>query len=106
MYMEGGSTMLDTVPTIMEEVLYNVCDNAIKYNHRGGEVFVQLKDEGDVVRINVRDTGNRDSERRSGTHFRAFLSGGQKPFQGNRRNRPWPFHCEARGKNSERQAVA
>lgn len=57
MYMEGGSTMLDTVPTIMEEVLYNVCDNAIKYNHRGGEVFVQLKDEGDVVRINVRDTG-------------------------------------------------
>lgn len=49
--------MLDTVPTIMEEVLYNVCDNAIKYNHRGGEVFVQLKDEGDVVRINVRDTG-------------------------------------------------
>ena len=57
MYMEGGSTMLDTVPTIMEEVLYNVCDNAIKYNHRGGEAFVQLKDEGDVVRINVRDTG-------------------------------------------------
>ena len=49
--------MLDTVPTIMEEVLYNVCDNAIKYNRRGGEVFVRLKDGEDAVRVNVRDTG-------------------------------------------------
>ena len=57
MYMEGGSTVLDTVPTIMEEVLYNVCDNAVKYNHRGGEIFVRLKDGEDAVRVNVRDTG-------------------------------------------------
>ena len=57
MYMEGGSTVLDTVPMIMEEVLYNVCDNAVQYNRRGGEVCVRLKDGGDVVRINVRDTG-------------------------------------------------
>ena len=57
MYMEGGSTVLDTVPMIMEEVLYNVCDNAVKYNHRGGEVFVRLKDGEDAVRVNVRDTG-------------------------------------------------
>ncbi len=57
MYMEGGSTVLDTVPTIMEEVIYNVCDNAIKYNHHGGEVFVRLKDGADVVRVTVRDTG-------------------------------------------------
>ena len=57
MYMEGGSTVLDTVPTIMEEVLYNICDNAVKYNRRGGEVFVRLKDGEDAVRVNVRDTG-------------------------------------------------
>lgn len=57
MYMEGGSTVLDTVPTIMEEVIYNVCDNAIKYNRRDGEVFVGLKDGADVVRVTVRDTG-------------------------------------------------
>lgn len=57
MYMEGGSTVLDTVPMIMEEVLYNVCDNAVKYNRRGGEVFVRLKDGEDAVRVNVRDTG-------------------------------------------------
>lgn len=57
MYMEGGSTVLDTIPMIMEEVLYNVCDNAVKYNHRGGEVFVRLKDGEDAVRVNVRDTG-------------------------------------------------
>ena len=67
MYMEGGSTVLDTVPTIMEEVLYNVCDNAVKYNRRGGEVFVRLKDGEDAVRVNVRDTGigipKKDQER-------------------------------------------
>lgn len=57
MYMEGGSTVLDTVPMIMEEVLYNVCDNAVKYNRRGGGVFVRLKDGEDAVRVNVRDTG-------------------------------------------------
>lgn len=57
MYMEGGNTVLDTVPTIMEEILYNVCDNAIKYNHHGGEIFVKLKDDVDVVRVTVRDTG-------------------------------------------------
>ena len=57
MYMEGGSTVLDTVPMIMEEVLYNVCDNAVKYNRRGGEVFVRLKDGEDAVCVNVRDTG-------------------------------------------------
>lgn len=57
MYMEGGSTILDTVPTVMEEVIYNVCDNAIKYNHCGGEVSVRLKDGGDVVRVIVKDTG-------------------------------------------------
>ena len=57
MYMEGGSTVLDTIPMIMEEVLYNVCDNAVKYNRRGGEVFVRLKDGEDAVRMNVRDTG-------------------------------------------------
>ena len=71
MYMEGGSTVLDTVPTIMEEVLYNVCDNAVKYNRRGGEVFVRLKDGEDAVRVNVRDTGigipKEDQERIFGT---------------------------------------
>ena len=40
MYMEGGSTVLDTVPTIMEEVLYKVCDNAVKYSEgRSGTHF-------------------------------------------------------------------
>ncbi len=53
-----GRRKWDTVPTIMEEVLYNVCDNAVKYNHRGGEIFVRLKDGEDAVRVNVRDTGS------------------------------------------------
>ena len=69
MYMEGGSTVLDTVPTIMEEVLYNVCDNAVKYNRRGGRGLCEA--EG-LARMQLREcAGYRDrySEGRSGTHF-------------------------------------
>ena len=57
LYMSGGSLVLDTIPTIMEEILYNVCDNAIKYNRRGGEVSVKLEDRQELVRVRVQDTG-------------------------------------------------
>ena len=57
LYMEGGSISLETVPPIMEEVLYNLCDNAIKYNKKDGEVAVYLKNQEDTVSVTVKDTG-------------------------------------------------
>ena len=45
-------------PDMMEEVLYNLCDNAIKYNTPGGSVEVKIatKENGDVA-LAVKDTG-------------------------------------------------
>ncbi|MBQ8287254.1 MAG: PAS domain-containing protein [Clostridia bacterium] len=45
------------VPQILDEMIYNLVENAIKYNKERGEVFVTLEKEGAKVRLTVRDTG-------------------------------------------------
>lgn len=57
LYIEGERTILYTVRTILEEVLYNLCDNAIKYNVQSGSVRIILTDEKENVKITVKDTG-------------------------------------------------
>lgn len=42
---------------IVEEVIFNLCDNAIKYNKEGGSVKVSLKQCVDGVQLTVKDTG-------------------------------------------------
>ena len=45
------------VPQILDEMVYNLVENAIKYNKERGEVFVTVEKEGNKVRLTVRDTG-------------------------------------------------
>lgn len=42
---------------LMEELLYNLCDNAIRYNNRGGQVTVTVDEEKGHVFLDVKDTG-------------------------------------------------
>ncbi len=49
-YVRGNRNML-------EELLYNLCDNAIRYNVEGGSVQVEVVREGDRVILTVKDTG-------------------------------------------------
>ncbi|MBE6951835.1 MAG: hypothetical protein E7451_10975 [Ruminococcaceae bacterium] len=42
---------------IADEMIYNLCDNAIKYNRPGGEVHVSILPGRDTVDLIVRDTG-------------------------------------------------
>ena len=42
---------------IVEEMIFNVIDNAIKYNREGGEVKVKLRQRIDGVELEVADTG-------------------------------------------------
>lgn len=39
------------------EVIYNLCDNSIRYNHSDGKVDVRIKDKINTVEITVSDTG-------------------------------------------------
>ena len=42
---------------MMEELLYNLCDNAIRYTVRGGSVRVEVRPVRDKVIVCVQDTG-------------------------------------------------
>ena len=42
---------------ILEEMVYNLCDNAIKYNKEGGQVTVTLSVEPEGPKLQVADTG-------------------------------------------------
>ena len=41
----------------LDQVLINLLDNAVKYSGQGGKVTVEASEEGDMVRISVRDSG-------------------------------------------------
>jgi two-component system phosphate regulon sensor histidine kinase PhoR len=53
----GGETLVLGVPKVLDEMLYNLCDNAIKYNHPHGSVVVTLTSGGGVATVTVEDTG-------------------------------------------------
>ena len=42
---------------MLYEVVYNLCDNAIKYNNPGGKVEVAIVEQQGTVKISVSDTG-------------------------------------------------
>ena len=57
LYIDGGKTMFTTVHPILDEVIYNLCDNGIKYNKEDGTVSIHLRDLGENVEIRVKDNG-------------------------------------------------
>ncbi len=42
---------------LLSEMVYNLCDNAIKYNHTGGSVTVDVSVEDGAPKLSVSDTG-------------------------------------------------
>lgn len=57
MELRGESTVLCGIPQLLESIVYNLCDNAIKYNRKNGSVSVTVKNEGEFVILTVSDTG-------------------------------------------------
>ena len=53
----GNSMKMEAVRTLLEEAVYNVCDNAIKYNRNDGSVSVFLTQTAQEIQIVVKDTG-------------------------------------------------
>ncbi len=54
---EGEDISIFTVRAVFEEILFNLCDNAVKYNKDGGSVLVKARKNGDMLEIKVKDTG-------------------------------------------------
>lgn len=57
LYIEGERLICRTVRPILEEILYNLCDNGIKYNKDNGIVTILIKDLGNEVQLSVEDNG-------------------------------------------------
>jgi len=53
----GEPVMVLSTKEMMEELLYNLCDNAIRYNNENGLVHVSVKQISDSVVLSVKDTG-------------------------------------------------
>ncbi|MCI8508821.1 MAG: cell wall metabolism sensor histidine kinase WalK [Lachnospiraceae bacterium] len=57
----GEDVVMEGIPSMIEEVLYNLCDNGIKYNHAGGTVILAFYkkeiDDTHKIIISVKDTG-------------------------------------------------
>jgi len=55
--IEGESAHISANRQMMEELIYNLCDNAIRYNNRGGTVDVIVREDNEKVVVEVKDTG-------------------------------------------------
>ncbi|MGN0376672.1 MAG: ATP-binding protein [Suilimivivens sp.] len=57
LFVEGESAMIMANKQMVEEILYNLCDNAIRYNRENGSVSVTVEDRLDMAVLTVKDTG-------------------------------------------------
>ena len=54
----GTTAYINADKSMMDEVLYNLCDNAIRYNNKGGSVIVDVSNTLDgKVKLTVKDNG-------------------------------------------------
>lgn len=55
--LHGDAAVVEAVPQLVHEIIYNLCDNAIKYNVKGGSVDITVGSDESKGWILVEDTG-------------------------------------------------
>ena len=55
--LHGKQETINAIPQLLQSIVYNICDNAIKYNHPGGHVDVTIDDDENYVIFQVKDDG-------------------------------------------------
>ena len=55
--VEGDLGIIYGVRQLLYEVIYNLCDNAIKYNEKGGKVNIAIHQTPNAVQLKIQDTG-------------------------------------------------
>lgn len=53
----GVEVQVKAVGQMIDELIYNLCENAIKYNHPGGKVWIHISKENEYGKIEVSDNG-------------------------------------------------
>jgi histone H3/H4 len=97
MTLRGSHAVVEGIDSILEEMIYNLCDNAIKYNHENGHVTVTISDPQGHARIEVQDTGIGIA-RETPPAVWSVVIGWIKPSRKIVRGaiyRAWVFYCQA-----------
>ncbi|HFZ9737025.1 TPA: ATP-binding protein [Streptococcus agalactiae] len=68
----GEEAILRGNPVLLNSLAYNLCDNAITYNHEKGQVNVTLKNSPDTITLEVSDTGLGIAEKDKKRIFERF----------------------------------
>lgn len=55
--LSGETAIMNGIPQLLHSIIYNLCDNAIKYNRKGGSVTIEVKCDEASVLLSVKDTG-------------------------------------------------
>ena len=55
--ISGEKASVTAIPQLLYSIAYNLCDNAIKYNHNGGRVSVSVTQNERSTVLAVKDTG-------------------------------------------------
>lgn len=55
--LEGRECFIWANRQMVEEVLFNLCDNAIRYNNEGGSVMVSIREVDGKAELKITDTG-------------------------------------------------
>ncbi|NLA69480.1 MAG: hypothetical protein GX852_00355 [Clostridiales bacterium] len=56
-HLEGEKSEMMGIHYILHSIIYNLCDNAIKYNRQGGYIYVTVRQIGTSIKLVVSDTG-------------------------------------------------
>lgn len=55
--LSSTPAVIDGISQLLFGIVFNLCDNAIKYNHTGGDVWITIRSGTDTADLTVRDTG-------------------------------------------------
>jgi len=68
----GESVKINGIRQLLYEMVLNLVENAIKYNHAGGKVKISLRQNGDEIVLSVADTGIGIAKENQGRIFERF----------------------------------
>ena len=70
--LEGEAAPVTGVRRLLYEIVYNLCDNAVKYNVDGGGVSIRVEQDGQTASVTVADTGTGIAPEHQGRIFERF----------------------------------
>ncbi len=75
---QDTSPLIQADQALLQQAIYNLVENALKYTPQGGKVMVRLKIQGDSILFSVQDTGIGVSPADQARLFEKFYRGTQR----------------------------